>query len=592
MAQMFPRMLDEGANPDERIVFDELAKLPDDWMVFHNIWEFYDEDDVYDPKRRQTKRLYNNFEADFVVLVPGLGMTVIEVKGHHHLRIKDGVWQYIPHGDREWRDFERAKLSPLHQAYLAASKLHMDMRRRGVHLPDRMESTCLAVLTNCAPPENTEPCTQDRFDASTTWEGRNKIPAGRDDVRKRYIYGLGELRTILQEKIEGAFVYGNDNLMPHHMASIRADLCANYRFRRDRTSYEHELQHAGAAVGAVLEMLQDSTAHMRIDGCAGSGKTVMLCREVHRLYGKAKREGRRLRILVLCYNEWLFENNFRHEFEGMEDMVEAATFLTFCKNILIPRNVPTGPYGELLPEGAAFLIRHLQKEEGYDYVFIDEAQDFTDSQLGVDWWQVIMQLPKPGVPGVQPQGRITAFCDKNQILYGTKDCVPSFPIRLTLNRNLRNSRQVAAYSSGLLPEAERPEALSLSGEEIHLLPACDTVEGRRDAVLKCVGDILKGEAAMPVSPEDIVVLSPYTKEGRSVLPALKGMLPEGVRACSIKKFKGLESLYVILADIPTPGCKGFSTNDFYVACTRAKFGLYIIPTPEGSPAATRLLPQS
>jgi ATP-dependent exoDNAse (exonuclease V) beta subunit len=52
---------------------------------------------------------------------------------------------------------------------------------------------------------------------------------------------------------------------------------------------------------------------------------------------------------------------------------------------------------------------------------------------------------------------------------------------------------------------------------------------------------------------------------------------------TVKAFKGLESPAVILTDVITPQegtAVSFSTADFYVACTRARYRLIIIPVVE------------
>ena len=51
---------------------------------------------------------------------------------------------------------------------------------------------------------------------------------------------------------------------------------------------------------------------------------------------------------------------------------------------------------------------------------------------------------------------------------------------------------------------------------------------------------------------------------------------------SIKRFKGLEAPFVILTDIPgLQESRGFGLDEFYVGATRAKFGLFIVPTVSG-----------
>ena len=67
-------------------------------------------------------------------------------------------------------------------------------------------------------------------------------------------------------------------------------------------------------------------------------------------------------------------------------------------------------------------------------------------------------------------------------------------------------------------------------------------------------------------------------------------------AGTIRSFKGLEADYVILTDIPKPTddpTSGFSYDDFYVGCTRAKYGLYIVPMDEDAEEYARAcLPSS
>jgi ATP-dependent exoDNAse (exonuclease V) alpha subunit len=53
-------------------------------------------------------------------------------------------------------------------------------------------------------------------------------------------------------------------------------------------------------------------------------------------------------------------------------------------------------------------------------------------------------------------------------------------------------------------------------------------------------------------------------------------------ASTIKSFKGQESAYVIITDIIGLGeSKGFDLKELYTACTRARYGLFIVPTTTG-----------
>jgi hypothetical protein len=80
---MIPPVISPSAPPGERRVFERLASDPltDDWVVLHSL--------ALAEHVRQAQG-----EADFVVLVPGYGVAVIEVKSHTKLaRLPDGRWR-------------------------------------------------------------------------------------------------------------------------------------------------------------------------------------------------------------------------------------------------------------------------------------------------------------------------------------------------------------------------------------------------------------------------------------------------------------------------------------------------------------------
>ena len=82
MARLIPPVFPEDAPPGEKSVFRALARddETDDWIVLHslNIAEH-----VRNPEG----------EADFVIVAPGLGVLVVEVKSHDHFSFDDGVWR-------------------------------------------------------------------------------------------------------------------------------------------------------------------------------------------------------------------------------------------------------------------------------------------------------------------------------------------------------------------------------------------------------------------------------------------------------------------------------------------------------------------
>ena len=65
MAQVLSRIPVQNIQRGERLVYDAMAKLPENWVVFHSCKEDYREDNRY-----------VHYEADFVVLVPERGIVV------------------------------------------------------------------------------------------------------------------------------------------------------------------------------------------------------------------------------------------------------------------------------------------------------------------------------------------------------------------------------------------------------------------------------------------------------------------------------------------------------------------------------------
>ncbi len=78
-----PTIAEDTPSEGERVVFDALAlaKGADDWVVLHSL-------DLANHRRRLEG------EIDFLIIIPGKGVLVLEVKGTHHLRRHDGLWFY------------------------------------------------------------------------------------------------------------------------------------------------------------------------------------------------------------------------------------------------------------------------------------------------------------------------------------------------------------------------------------------------------------------------------------------------------------------------------------------------------------------
>ncbi len=576
---MYPMKVEAGAQCGEQSVYEELRKLPDDWVVFHDCWQHY-----------RHGREYVNYEADFIVLVPRLGIVCIEVKDWAvPVRIEQGEWQHLHHG--EWRGMGR-KRSPLNQAFLASKELAKGLRRRGIFDPyGRYEVRCLAVLLNQVPPGIESPI---REDAAIIRQ------CGDPSVETLYVCGREALCNGLRERLEGLFVYNNDSMTPGLMRAVVSFLAPSLLFRLDLAGYTEVMERAAAPIARLLPMLDTSRGGILVEGCAGSGKTVMACNEAARLAAAFEAEGSDARILLLCFNRQLAaaladSPQLAPYTQGELPRIDISTLHAFAiDRYLRPQGLDyllnTSGNGDILSAEAVRAVAQ-QLSPTYAAIFVDEAQDFRR-----DWWDdIILRLLQPG-------GRLRAFADANQNLFRQGNELPDLPTRVKLSTNLRNVRQIAALSSVMLPCDLRMDMLPLSGPAVAIAPGCDEPAGRAATVAAMIQGIRQQYHCRPC---DIVVLSPWrTANPRCSLALVPGLdAPPAEREeaeaalarhrrCrelgarrplgdTIRAFKGLESPFVILTDLPCTGEEGnahFTLNDLYVACTRARYGLAIVPT--------------
>ncbi len=570
MAQLHSRIPTQNMQRGERLVYDAMAQLPHDWVIFHSCKEDYREDDRY-----------IHYEADFVVLIPERGIVVIEVKDWPQVRIVNGVWESRRSDSDAWK---RHTHNPLEQANIALQKIMRSLTRSGClpKAPNRWpEHRHMAILTQ----------------AMTAAENTGNLP-----FHSLYLCGADSLAE-LQQRIESLFILGQAERMSTRRVQKVADMLApSVHFQLSISNYLQEMDMASANLLELLPALYESNGGIRVEGCAGCGKTVMACTEAARLAARAPRDGKQ-HVLMLCFNHAMADELLLHPLLAEQgESILVSTFHDFCiRHILNPHGcghmVNYTGQGDRLPDEAIRKITELLPElPHYDAIFVDEAQDFRNS-----WWQIIQGL-------LVPNGKFYIFADKNQDLYDRYNQMPDLPTRLHLNRNLRNARQIAGFSRSMLPQDEQnSDILPMTGAGVTITSAAETPEERAVHVRNIIHRLLGSDKK--VKPRDIVVLSPWrTTHMRCSLNQIPELAtapadesPEQaaarradcrrpgatqIFASTIKSFKGQEAAYIIVTDVIGLGeSRGFDIKEFYTACTRARFGLYIVPTSAGKSLA-------
>lgn len=586
MSYVFPPMQQptdgDPGKIGEWLVYQAFQKLDNDWIVIHSTERHILNDDG-------AKRSYSDYEADFIVLTER-GIVVIEVKNWTNPTIKDGNW-YTQKGE-EYKDG-----SPLRHAFLVSKSLFAELKQfMNWGFADKKEYRSLAILTG-----STRQYSHIKFCESDRSAGKY-LKVADDLVFKRlYIFGTEELENHLENKIRSIFVE-NCSLSEAERRTIKDWLLYHIRFHTDIKTCRTIMDLAASGAASVLAHLEKSKVGIHVSGCAGSGKTWMACKEIKRLITNEPNA----KILFLCYNHNLANvlsksplfSGVRVGDFGTGSPVQVSTFNAAYD--LLQRwqgkkecSLDTG---NIL--ATMYHVRANSKYH-YDYVFVDEAQDFEQ-----DWGLIIKAMVKADT------GKLYTFSDANQNINRRENALTDLPTQLRLTKNLRNAYDIAKYSADVLEDVKL-EAIDLHCQRVCVSSPIGNWEERAGQVRNYIDEILQDGIN---TKSNIVVLSPYNAEGRSSFSYLTDCVDapkqsEDAKASSyrhtrcrsqkaskvlgetVRSFKGLEADFVILTDmtLPSEDNKAFSVDDFYVACTRAKFGLYIIPANKDAEEYARSL---
>ena len=283
MAEMIPDRLPSGASAGEKRVFEVLQRLPDNCIVY------------YEP-------VVSNKYPDFIVIIPEVGLLIIEVKGWYPGHIESGDLNQVRitsrgrtetqrHPIRQARDY----MFGLMNAAKAFSKSDTLLRTRGDHAGQLIFPLGnLAVLNNIKrdqlnslgltplfPPSKV--MTRDEFEQLATIETEGLVPALKSFFDPWWDFAalndtqISALRAIIHPEIVIS------------KAPLGRDEC-----RETLKTLDLRQERFERNIGE---------GHRILYGVAGSGKTVILIARTRLLAAEASKE-----VLVLCYNRPLAEH--------------------------------------------------------------------------------------------------------------------------------------------------------------------------------------------------------------------------------------------------------------------------------------------
>lgn len=395
-------------------------------------------------------------EADLVVLMPDIGVLVLEVKGGSVTVEPDDA-----EGHRWWTRSGggRRQIRPVDQARGTkhALRRYVDQHPRGG--TTRRVAWGHGVVV---------PYT--RFDADFS------VP----ELPRWSLHDRDD-QAVLAERIRDAawWMRHGDRPPTHDDVEVLTDILTG----RFPTPYDVNAESDDrAAEFDRLTMEQASILHVtrlltrvEVRGGAGSGKTVLALQQAKEL-ARGGQGRRSQRVALLCYSIGLAEHLRRQvaTWDRRHRPAFVGTFHAFGQQWGAAEGDRTDSefWEERLPAEMAELAAELPDKHKYDAVIVDEAQDFADS-----WWTPVLRSLRD-----EEQGGLYVYSDENQRIFARFGRPPVALVPLVLDHNLRNTQQIHDSFGPLAPS--RMYSRGGHGPAVRFVPATqeDAVEAADDAV--------------------------------------------------------------------------------------------------------------
>lgn len=547
MARMIPAYCAESAPPGEKAVFSALrdALETDDWTVLHSLGIAQHE--------RQVEG-----EADFVVVVPGAGLLVIEVKSHLSVaRDSDGTW-WLGHNAPTVR-------GPFQQAQEAMHSIRSYLLNKRVELGN--VPILHAVWFTGARARATLPDSPEWH----SWQvlDSQDIPTVPRAVQRVLREGAQHLASTIK-------YFGYSRFGPSQNVAERIITTLRPRFEVVMTAGDRRRAREGKFAQFIEEQYRalDSAADSKavlFTGPAGTGKTFLASESAQREIAQGG-TGR-----LLCFNRLLGRDlrNKLSDVAGLRVGTLHQEMLRLAGMSDMPDALSENFWERELPERALEGLAERSVDKIGDFLILDEVQD-----IAKDTYLDLLDLL---VKGGLHDGRVLMFGDfERQAIYsceGVRDlCVRSphlASFRLTENcRNLpRIGYQVNLF--GNLTPGFKQFRRSDDGIDPTIFKY-NRGHDQSSLLRKAVGDLRDDGFDLA----EIVVLSPLGDSSvaattsdtwlRQVLSPVDGSAPskEKLRYTTIHAFKGLEAPAVIVTDLDNFGVPNFDLF-VYIGLTRA-----------------------
>lgn len=554
MARMLPSNIFEGCpSPGEREIFDLLKSSPNtnDWIVLHSL-------DLANHVRQVSG------EADFVVLIPEVGILCVEVKACQSIHRDDRGWYY-------GKEIAPNPKGPFRQASEAMHSIRNRVIRSRQGLAGVPFSSVVVL-----------PYLQFNI-SSNEWHHWQVV-----DSNKIETYGLVEslrhsmrmARLHMEEK--GVFKSLAKRPTLPEANDIAGILRPSFEVFAQRRNLSEKLRAQLSAFTSeqysALDAME-SNPRVMFRGPAGTGKTVLAIEAARRAAVSGKK------VLLICFNR-LLASWISSDLTELQPRVTVSTLHAFALSVAKVSRDEVSQLSEAeafwsvdLPYRALSALLNDSDDSGkrFDMLIVDEAQDIATSEY-------LDMLDFSLIGGLQ-DGVWRIFADfENQAIYRPESGANALEMLtahsglfsvFSLRTNCRNPPRIAClahllgrldpdYSRVLRPDNGIEPDIFYYGDQAQQL----------ELLAEQLGHVRKEGFEL----SEVVILSPKgfescasqlarRPEWRDRISPLDTRVPKRIAYTTIHAFKGLEAQVIIVTDLDRLDEKS-AADLFYVAVTR------------------------
>ena len=524
-----------NASPGEREIFKKLKSSSEasHWIVLHSL-------DLLNHINKSQS------EADFVFLIPNVGVLVLEVKSSKTVTVNSEGWQL---GQK------REKRGPFNQANDAMRSI---MSYLDTVEYDYKDVPFVYAVWFTHIPRNSIP-------TSMAWTPEQVLSS--EDMKLNVVEVIKRTTTELVANLK---ITKSATPAPlHKLREISQILLPRFVAHQLPAERQKDVNvFLETALTEQLEMFRLITGlkSVLLQGLAGTGKTFIAMQAARLAHERGER------VLFLCYNAMLAE--YLKEKLKNFSLVRVSSLhglMLETSGLEFPENASSEWWETILPEAATIGAPAFAAMNNFDTLIVDEAQD-----IGALPNLIFLDL-------ILTNGLIrsrTLFCGdfKHQGVYidGQKSLenymslIPTLQVLDPLLTNCRNTQMLGDFLVELLQLDPKYDSFRRKDSDCELLTEVLSSEIEIPKTLsKLLADFLK-----KFTPEQVVVLSAQKGKLAAVIENLKFKVTEirnprtgYLRWGSVQEFKGLEALAVVLVEFNSEN--EVLPEIFYVGATRS-----------------------